>query len=546
MKPTTAIIITSINDTNLTINYDSKDKIALDYSIILNSTENSIEYFFRNNPLELSNIPALIAKSWYRNSDNIDNHNNKYSIGLVLEKRICYMISNIIKFYYSFLYLTKKYKKIEIPKNHPSILNEVINIFKEQIILIDPQEYSLDLSISIEKRCLIKKVKINKLSKYFRFIQKPFIQLLKNKTMIFPDWTYSHQKNNNYLYQNKLNIFNSFYYKETYNPINKNQTPVINIDAMRDILSEAKTNDIDSNNLITLIIKIIHEEYRSSINAIEHQYNTMSELINYYKPTKVIVPDDAQYPWFNMLMQITARLKIETITVVDGYPMYLDIDHVKIKEDGINTLVDTYATMGTLNHDMHGKAYPGFKRLLICPPILSHLTNIKKQKTKYDFLIMMPMPNLLNPDSRWDMRYKYIIDIINCLILKGRPRIAIKIKPGTDLSDTGFLKKYFIKNNLNDIDFLKGKGAQAISRSKNIIGQLSTSTYESLIIGKPYYIYEPLDCALANFTISNSIVDRCYIARRIEDLSANILNKNNVNIATEKLVDGPKMSERII
>ena len=96
MKPTTAIIITSINDTNLTINYDSKDKIALDYSIILNSTDNSIEYFFRNNPLELSNIPALLAKSWYRNSDNIDNHNNKYSIGLVLEKRICYMISTIV------------------------------------------------------------------------------------------------------------------------------------------------------------------------------------------------------------------------------------------------------------------------------------------------------------------------------------------------------------------------------------------------------------------------------------------------------------------
>lgn len=546
MKQTTAIIITSIDDANLTIKFDSKKKIALDYSIILSSTEDSIDYFFENTPKGLSNLPAMLAKSWYRNSDNIDNHNNRYSVGLVLEKRICYMISNIIKFYYSFLHLSKKYNKIEIPNNYPDFLKGVVDIFSEQIISIAPQMYSPDLSVSIEKRCLITKVNINKYSKYFRFIQTPFVQILKKRTMVFPDWTYSKQRNNNYIYQNKLNIFHSFYYKETHKPPNKIMSPPINNYAIKDILSNFKINDIDSNNLATLVTKIIHEEFRNSIDAVEHQYNTMAELVDYYKPSKIIVPDDAQYPWFNMLMQITTRLKIETITVVDGYPMYLDIDHVKIKEDGITPLVDKYATMGTLNHDMHGKAYPGFRRLFICPPILSHLTNIKKSKLQYDFLIMMPMPNLLNPDSRWDMRNKYIIDIVSLLTLKGKPKIAIKVKPGTNLSDTEFLENYFIKNNLDDIDFLRGKGAQAISSSKNIIGQLGTSTYEALIIGRPYYIYEPLDCALADFTISNSIVDSCYIAREIEKLSVNILNKNNVNITTEKLIDGPEMSERII
>ena len=144
------------------------------------------------------------------------------------------------------------------------------------------------------------------------------------------------------------------------------------------------------------------------------------------------------------------------------------------------------------------------------------------------------------------MRNKYIIDIVSLLTLKGKPKIAIKVKPGTNLSDTKWLENYFIKNNLNNIEFLRGDGAQAISNAKNVIGQLGTSTYEALIIGRPYYIYEPLDCALADFTISNSIVDSCYIAREIEKLSVNILNKNNVNMTTEKLIDGPEMSKRII
>ena len=86
MKQTTAIIITSIDDANLAIKFDSKKKIALDYSIILSSKEDSIDYFFENTPKGLSNLPAMLAKSWYRNSDNIDNHDNRYSVGLVLEK----------------------------------------------------------------------------------------------------------------------------------------------------------------------------------------------------------------------------------------------------------------------------------------------------------------------------------------------------------------------------------------------------------------------------------------------------------------------------
>ena len=45
-------------------------------------------------------------------------------------------------------------------------------------------------------------------------------------------------------------------------------------------------------------------------------------------------------------MQMVNKLKIDYI-LLDGYLTYLDIEHIKVIEDGKTPLVDRYATMGT-------------------------------------------------------------------------------------------------------------------------------------------------------------------------------------------------------
>tara|TARA_B110001469_G_C9642313_1_gene323333 strand:- start:2534 stop:3649 length:1116 start_codon:yes stop_codon:yes gene_type:complete len=371
---------------------------------------------------------------------------------------------------------------------------------------------------------------------------------MRNRTIVFPDWTYLGQKNKNYLYQNSLNIFNSFYYKDI-DKKNDGETPKpvsINTDAIQSLLDKYNIEPNDSYNLLTLIQDIISIEYNASIKVLEQQYFVMENLINYYKPSKVIIPDDGGYAAYNMLMQVTSKSKIETVTVLDGYPMFLDVDQIRIKEDGTSPLVKNYATMGSLNHEMVGNVYPKFNRVFIKAPLLSYLSNKVKPKTIYDAVIMMPVPDAMNPNYRWDMKNRYIFDVINCLKLMKIDKIAVKIKPGPNMNDIKFLQDYFIKNNVDNVEFIQGFGYEAISKSSIVVGYLGTSVYESLIMKTPYFIYEPIYCGLTNNTMNNSIINNDYIARNIEDLSENILNKRNIKLSIEELVDGPEMSSAII
>ena len=545
MKQKTAILITSIDDTNLSVISNYKDKIALDYSIILGSNQ-KLQYFFGSDtPNNLESMPADIARSWYRDSKGVDKHKERFSIGMMLEKRVCLMVSNAVKFYYGFQHLSDNYQNIEVPKNHPSYLSSVINIFRKQITFISDQKYSSDFDEFFKKRGLIRKIKVNRYSRIFRFLQKPFIKLVQNKTMLFPDWTYNDQKNHNYIYQNKVNLFKSFYFKDTKNIHDPVKFPIINTHEIKLILTDYNIKPSHIENLTMLIIDIINKEMDESQEAIEQQYNVMNELLGYYSPKNIIIPDDGEYPWYNMLMQIAHSLKIDVVTVLDGYLTFVDENQIRVREDGFTPLVKNYATMGSLNHRLIGTICPQYNRIFIKPPILKYLENRKNSKTEYEALIMMPMPNPMNPNSRWDMKNKYVIDIINLLVSMGIKKIAIKIKPGLKMNDTLFLKNYFIKNNLNDIEFISGYACEAIAISGIVIGQLATTLYECSLMRKAYYIYEPIEIGLSEINARKSVAGSDFIARDIGKLSNNIYNKNNAKMPIKDLIDGPEMSMRI-
>ena len=532
----------SLNDENLSLS-DDRIKIALDYSILL-ETSKKIEYLFDDVPNNLENLPTLIARNWYRHNDGTDKHQSKYSIGMILEKRVCFMISNMIKFYYGFSSKIKKYKNIEVPRNYPDYLKDIINIFNDNISFISEQNYSNDFEILFSKRAIIKKININKYSWIFRIFQRPFMKYLKNKTLVFPDWTYSKIKNKNYIHENKINIFKSFYYRNK-NYYVKQDIPIINNDLIKDLLIKHGIQSYDIDTLCNLISSIIIRETTSSSEAIDQHYNVMKELIEYYRPKQVIVPDDGEYPWYNMLLQISHTSNINSITVLDGYMTYLDKKQVRVIEDGVTPLVKNYATMGSINHNLVGNIFPKFNRILMKSPILSHISSMRKMSDRYDALVMMPIPNPSNPNSRWDMRNKYIIDIVTLLLSLNFNRIAVKIKPGPDLKDSDFLIRYFKRKNITNVEFLTGYGYDAVAVSKIVIGQLGTTTYESLVLKKPYYIYEPMHCGLNDNSLSNSIAQIKHVARDIDTLSQNLNEMDTIDLPVDKLVDGKEMSMRI-
>ena len=158
---------------------------------------------------------------------------------------------------------------------------------------------------------------------------------------------------------------------------------------------------------------------------------------------------------------------------------------------------------------------------------------------------MMPMPNTVNPNSRWDMRNKYVIDVVELLRSHNFKKIAVKVKPGHNLNDSEFLIRFFKNNNIENVDILHGYAYDAISVSKIVIGQLGTTTYESLVMNKPYYIYEPIHCGFKEVNLNRSIAKTKHIARDINTLSNNITSMETIELPIDQLVDGQRMSIRI-
>ncbi len=552
-----ALLITSVDDENLLLKNTQVKKIILDYSFFLKNNihenDNNFQYFFNSIPSNIADIPAKISRSWYRDINQKDNHQNLYSIGMILEKRICFMISHTLMFYFSLSNLVSKFDSITVPKNYPKYLDKVFRLFLPNIKFINNNsDYSGTLKNLIEKKSgIIKKIKVNKFSKIMRIIQRPFLNLLYNKTLIFPDWTYSNEKNKNYLYQNKLNIFKSFYYKDTYvdNSLNIKNKPQINSDNIEKILNNYEISDNDKKQIMLLAKEIIINEYSESCQIVEQQYQVMNELILYYKPKKIVIPDVGFSPRYNMAMQISSRENIPTVSVLDGYPIFLDVSQITIKEDGVTPLVDYYATMGSATDTLIKKLYPKFKTIMIKTPLLSYFSNNIKPSKKYAAMIMMPITNTISTECRWDKRNKYVLDIIKCLesINQVSGKIAIKIKPGANLNDTELLADIINRyNNLSnsniDYEFIDGPIYKTLNDVSMIIGQLGTTLYESLVSDVPYYIYEPIECGLTNTTIKNSIVNISHVSRNIEKLAENINNNNNVKIAKDSLIDGNYMS----
>ena len=180
---------------------------------------------------------------------------------------------------------------------------------------------------------------------------------------------------------------------------------------------------------------------------------------------------------------------------------------------------------------------------MIKSPIIDHF-NIKHYSKKYDYTIMMPIPNPMNPISRWDMRYRYIIDTINSIKNYENQKIAIKLKNGID-DNINLLKTILSMLKKDCFTILTDPSHKVLPASKNVIGQAGTTVFEAALLEIPYFIYEPIYCGLSKESIQKSIIPEIYIARSKKYLQNNLANKMSVKLPKEQLTDGKPMSVAI-
>tara|TARA_B100000686_G_C16804702_1_gene989063 strand:+ start:2013 stop:3680 length:1668 start_codon:yes stop_codon:yes gene_type:complete len=548
----TGLLVTSYKDVALTNDYPESTWIAMDYLITQLFPKKEFQYFFKNKTYsnDLNYIPYKIAHNWYRDNKGIDISSGPYSVGMVLEHRLNYILSNLINYYYAFKYWVNKNDIIYVPKTNNTFFNILCDNFIDNIKYINGNyEISPQIDIFIKNKCTIRPVNIKKKSYIAKLIQKMLFIKNTNKVMVFPDWTYKSLKHKNYIYFNSYNLFNGFYMDNNPNTetiVNDSISKIPEIsNTLDDIICQSFPND-DIESFASLIKQNIQYEYINAIKNTNRIFSLFTDVISTYKPKSIVIPDYGISPWYNIIAQIAEQHNIKLYSVIDGFHIFMQNWTLKKNRKGNNNLIKNFASMGSMN-DSFLKKYINHDNVInIQTPLANNLEIKKNTDIIYDAIILMPYCwNSVNADD--DKRYKYLFDVIKVLKSININKIAIKFKEGKVIgpNDTGekiVTEQLINLNKYKNISLISGSFSDYVNKTKIVIGQVGTSLIESVICETPYFLYEPIENGLYDYNFINSMIcDKSY-AKNISDLKKNILSNNCVELVKDKIVDGKSIN----
>ncbi len=510
-----------------------RDILYLNYLDYYNSNNKHTYYFFINNKtIDDMNIQGTIAANWFRENGK-DIFKEHFSVGLLMERRLRFIFANVFKYYFAYKYWSEKYNEIELP----SRMNRILAIVAKQFT-----NFSHDSNASIEyetdeyflKRAHIKSIRPRLLPAILRFLQKITKINVFNKVLCFPDWTYNHITNKDFLYLNNKSIYKGFYF--TPKKI-KNNKKKLSLDLkekiksnLHNILIDSDLNIDDINSLESILFEVIINEYYDCIYEAEKLYATIEDAISYYKPKAIVIPTK-EYCWYAMITQLTNHKNIDLHVLIDGYLSFADDYYFQRDRDNSGYLIKNYCAMGDYTIKLLDKYKDDIKLYNVQTPLQEHNSTPSNINKDYDAIILMPYPWTNSVNGLWDSRYQYLIDVIKVFKKLSINNFAIKIKIGHDSDELEKVKM------ITDADILSGFFHESIQKCKFIVGTLGTSLIQSILNDSPYYVYEPFYNGFSDKNFSNSIVKDSIISRNIEKLEHNLSNSNST-ILSKSLIQG--------
>lgn len=524
--------------------------ITSNYEIIQLNSDRNIRYLMEGQLYEVpDNIGGEIARKWYRNRDNIDTYHSLFSMGLTIERRLGFALTNFIRFYLALEYWVSKVDKITILGKPPCELRKAAECFDGKIIFLNNACPSTELYRELDlflSRAVICSIKIHPLSFIVRKFQQLFPFFFQKKVLLFSDWTLSKVKSKKIIRLNNQNIFKGFYfgYASKYISIaEKSIEKSLDESALMANISPILVDFKHSNNfpsLLTKTLEVIESEYKSARSNAIQIYASCRLIFEDYNPKSIVLPGCANAT-YAMIMQIAKEKHVPVVVALDGFLSYISKYEFYIDKDGDDMLVKNFAAMGYLSVNLLNRINYNFSSIkCINPPIFDH--NYKKNFKRYDVIILLPYPAYLNIRSRWDFRFEYILEVVKCLQLKGLTRLAIKIKQGVREGETlnhieEIINKNKNKNKMKNVEVLTGPLSEVLSSAEIMIGSMSTAIFESVKYDIPYYVYEPYYCGVSDSDIVNSTIYGNYIARDVKDLEFALENKKNITF-DKKLMTG--------
>ncbi len=532
-------------------NIEDAECISINHSNFLahNDFDNYIDHKILHEDIAV--LPKQIAYTWYRNDQYIDNYKNQFSVGIAMQTKVAALISYNLKYYFAFKQLLKKYTLVVLPENISHDLLIIIKLLKANTIIHNAFSEDVNRLNQISQSLgRITKYPINKYSPYMYKIQKFFSLVGHKKTLVFTDWTYKHYRSNSFLYQNSKNIFNGFYTKNQSNNISRfisTFPKYIDVNNSKlNKINERVMNNVDKNNLSCLFKEVISHEYKSSLENLCRSYLTIKDIFVNYKP-KQFVCATINHPWHTIMAELSREMNISSIVILDGYATFLDKLYYPKDSNNEKYLFDNHTFSGSLAKELSNELFPEVKGNLIKFPISDLISKkIKIANERYDALVMMLYPRYENPNSHFDQKFKYILDIIKILKRNNYKRIVIKFKhahKNVAMYENMFIKDLLLSKNLADLEIYEGSLHDIIYDAGFIVGQAGTALIESNIANIPFYIYEPIYNGLSDNDIERSIFKHTHYARTLAELETNIVMRRDSILNRNKLVDGSTMTD---
>lgn len=534
--------------------------VASDYDTYEILRDDGVVYLYEestNSEHELSSIYKS-SLNWHRDTNgNCLILNNGVTYGPVIARSVISSFANDYRNYLAIKVLLENFDIVCINNNSISSFHRTSVVFGEKIKWYETNSETDSLSTSSPLRTVIENYPvIHPLSKFARLAQKVLLPFLKKKTIIWPDWSYSSlfKSHNESLYLNSFNVWRGCYlcestkYLDEANEIFPNDIleSVINFERIKKKLIEL---DIDwDDRLIQLFIATIKRIYRGCYLKLRRSFSIYKEFFCYYQPESIVFPGETHFAYL-IATQLAKNLKITTILALDGYPFVKDESSYFYMGKKGDYSFDKYVAYGLAHKQlMQNIEHLPEEKIIISQ---SPLVNLVKQsstveKTNY-VLVLAYTPKQHNPQTRWDKRIKIALDIVHCLIDSDENSVLVKVKSGAGSElERSYYEDYFEKCDLsNKVSIVTGELNEYVASAKFIVGQLSTSLFESILGDTPYHIYEPYEAGLPASSIESLIFIKSEtVNRNLVDLRFSINNslffKFN-NYSYNYIVEGPSL-----
>jgi hypothetical protein len=472
-----------------------------------------------------------LASNWYKDDLGRDLYNyGNLSIGHLIESSAIFFFSSIYREYYSHIKRSKMGEKIFYNEKEHPIRLMMKNLFTDLIEInnsVSPSGDVLDREFNFVPG---KKI----ISKFLLILQKPLLLVQKRKPILYlSDWTYStlEQKNNNSRFLNSKNLRIGAYLNTTkhyldiaelYIPLHIDKNQILE----RLILCNNKMQIDIQYELLELFADYIFTYFNKNRSFFIKVLATYEEMLDRYKPDFVVFPGELYEPYI-LIRSLCEKKGIKSIFMLDGFSLFSYYPNFKNNEN-TDFIFSKYIAFGQLSFQEYLKRGLDYKKIQIKKwPVLYNYDENNKRTKIFDCIVMTWIPFANNPEVDIDSPKQNIIDVVELLEKIGFKKIAIKIK---HTSEEKYINK-ILKSKYNKISILKGPLYKHLYKSDIIIGGISSAVVEARYCNIPYFIYEPISNGYPNSLLFNStILSRNLIARTIEELHNNILNKISIMV----------------